>query len=153
MFGSLCRAVMTGIVTLVLISACSSSSNTYRPQPTVTQGTEPVSLLFAHVSTCPHCRYEMPIIAEFEKKYPWVTVIHKNYFDLSREEQALIAGTSGHPVMVFFTGNSTCKRQIIGETSLTALETQLDAFQHSIPACKAGATAPTETYQMGSTCR
>jgi len=86
-----------------------------------------VKLLFAYSSTCPHCVYQKPIIREFEVKYPDVEVTSVGYSYLNSEQLRLIEGTSGHPVMVFHSGDHI--RQIVGETSLYDLEKEYETFK------------------------
>ncbi|GEM_PF-3066869 len=107
-----------------------------------------VKLLFAHSSGCGHCAYQRPIVRQFEVQHPEVTVKWVRYADLNREEQQLLDGTTGHPVMVF---HGDCHlRQVVGETSLDELEAEYAVFKKQLK--EAG---PCQTTTTGSdiTCR
>jgi len=97
-------------------------------QPTATPTPPPagVRLLFAYSLGCPHSAYERPIISEFEKRHAEVDVMWVTFSDLNSEQRKLIEGTTGRPVMVFFSGDHV--RQVVGETSLKALEAHYEAF-------------------------
>ncbi len=89
-----------------------------------------VNLLFAYSPSCPHCTYQRPVISEFEKKHSEINVTWVKYNDLNDEQRKLIKGTSGHPVMVFYSGSHI--RQVVGETSLEALEEEYEAFKRQL---------------------
>ncbi len=114
------------------------------PTPAVLDG---VQLLFAHVPGCPHCAYQRPVIREFEERHPEVEVTWVIYYELNSEQRKLIEGTSGHPVMVFYSGDDT--RQLVGETSIAALEEEGEAFRGQVE--MAGGSVEKRT--IGRKCR
>lgn len=90
-----------------------------------------VKLLFAHSTGCSHCAYQRPIVRRFETRHPEVDVKWVVYHDLDRDQRKLIEGTRGrHPVMVFYSGDHV--RQVVGETSLDALEGEYKAFREQL---------------------
>ncbi len=89
-----------------------------------------VKLLFAYSPGCPHCSYQKPIIREFEKKHPEVDVTWVRYYNLNYRQKELIEGTSGHPVMVFYSGGNV--RQVVGETSIYTLEEEYGTFKRQL---------------------
>jgi len=89
-----------------------------------------VKLVFAYSPGCPHCAYQKPIITEFEQRHPEVDVIWVRYADLNSEQRRLVEGTSGHPVMVFHSGDHI--RQVVGETSIDVLEEEYEVFQGQV---------------------
>jgi ABC-type glycerol-3-phosphate transport system substrate-binding protein len=84
-------------------------------------------LLFTYSPGCPHCGYQRPIIKEFEDRHPEVEVTWVRYYELNGEQEKLIEGTSGHPMMVFHSGGHT--RQVVGRTSLSKLEEEYETFK------------------------
>lgn len=112
---------------LLLSTGCVSPNDTQ--ENTATQ-VENVNLLFAYSPSCPHCAYQMPVISEFEKRYPDIKVTWVKYYELNDEQKSIIKGTSGHPVMVFYSGNHI--RQVVGETSIEALEEEYIAFKKQL---------------------
>ncbi len=123
---------------VLLLAACATPIATTTPTlmtvmptsmpPTTT--TSDVRLLFVYSPGCPHCAYQTPIVAEFEEGHPEVEVIEIRCTDLNLEQEGLVAGISGHPVMVFYAGNHV--RRIVGETSMTALEGEYEAFKDQL---------------------
>jgi hypothetical protein len=107
-----------------------------------------VKLLFAHSPGCGHCAYQRPIVTQFEAWHPEVAVKWVRYADLNRDEQQLINGTTGHPVMVF---HRDCHlRQVVGETSLDELEAEYAAFKDQL---KEARPCHTTTTGSGIKCR
>jgi len=99
--------------------------------PTV-ESVDGLKLLFVWGTGCTHSAYEKPIITEFQTAHPEVQVTWVNSSELSSEQQQLVAGTSGTPVMVFYSGAYI--RQYMGEADLQTLETELVNLQAQITA-------------------
>ncbi|MGH6819344.1 MAG: hypothetical protein ACREDU_00595, partial [Methylocella sp.] len=97
-------------------------------------------MLFAYSPGCPHCEYERPIVSRFVKKHPELETTTTRYQDLSQAQESLVEGTSGHPVMVFHRGD--CTHQVVGETSLSELESEYTAFKEQ---CAGGSTERVST--------
>ncbi len=127
------------------------------PSTAAPQGTAPaasastVSLLFAHSPGCSHCAYQRPIISEFEQSHRNLKVTRVIYDKLNSEQRRLIEGTSGHPVMVFYSGK--CKRQVVGETALGDLEKEYEAFKSGLQDCLQAGTERKTTTGSGVVCR
>ncbi len=103
------------------------------PAPTVTPVPPPkVRLLLAYSPGCPHCAYQRPIIADLAIAHPEVIVTRVEYSELNAAQRRLIAGTSGHPIMVFYSDSSNDIRQIVGETPLNEMETEYQSFQRQM---------------------
>ncbi len=115
------------LLVLLLLTGCISNADTQEKGVTFVDN---VSLLFSYSPSCPHCTYQRPIISEFERTHPEINVIQVKYNDLNYEQRSLIAGTSGHPVMVFYSGNHV--RQVVRETPIGALEEEYDAFKKQL---------------------
>ncbi|MBX7233857.1 MAG: SH3 domain-containing protein [Caldilineales bacterium] len=96
--------------------------------PTATPVPSTVRLLFAYSPGCPHCSYQRPIIADFQAAHPEVKVTRVEYSALSATQRRLIAGTSGHPVMVFYSDSGDDIRQIVSETPLGQMDTEYRRF-------------------------
>lgn len=84
-------------------------------------------LLFVYSPGCPHCAAQQPIIDEFAQLYPDLPITRVEYGKLSPEQQQLIAGTMGHPVMVFHQGDDI--RQLVGATAINMMEREFAIFQ------------------------
>jgi ABC-type glycerol-3-phosphate transport system substrate-binding protein len=84
-------------------------------------------LLFVHALGCPHCAAQRPIIEKFSELYPEVKVTWVEYSKITPEQQRLIEGTQGHPVMVFHQGGDV--RQILGETAINMMEREFAIFK------------------------
>lgn len=88
------------------------------------------NLLFAYSPDCPRCSYQRPIIDEFARNHPEISVQRAEYSRLNAEQRQLIRGTSGHPVMVFSSGNDVTR--VRGETELTVLEKEYEQFKRKL---------------------
>jgi thiol-disulfide isomerase/thioredoxin len=133
-------SVTLSIIFVMALSACRTppqpvSSNQPQPvssnQPPLTPvGRERVSLLFYHEPNhCPHCAYEMPQIRQFQRSHRDVDVVWRSVDQpLSSKERALLSGTSGHPIMVFWSGED--QSAIVGETTHEDLDQHLAEFLH-----------------------
>ncbi len=112
---------------------------------------ERVSLLFYHrPSGCPHCNYEKPQISAFERKHPEVAVTWRSAGSQSGAEQSLLAGTSGHPIMVLHVADH--KRVLVGETSADELDRELATFLREIKTAQQRGTKVEQRTTLGGTC-
>ncbi len=96
---------------------------TPRPTPVLTG----VKLLFVSGVGCARPAAQQPIVTEFEKRFPEVAVTRVLIGELNTEQQRLVQGTSGTPVLVFNQGSYY--RQIVGQSAIDALEKEYVAFQ------------------------
>ncbi len=108
------------VITLILVVLMTGGSS-------VIVEASDIKLLFSYSLECPHCSYQKSIIGEFKKNHPEVDVKCVGYCNLNSEQRELIKGTSGHPVMVYYSRYHI--RQVVGETSLSALDKEYDAFK------------------------
>lgn len=133
-------------------SAAPASPSTAPPQGTAPPvSASAVQLLFAHSHGCSHCAYQRPIISEFERRHRDLKVTRVIYDKLNSEQRRLIEGTSGHPVMVFYSGK--CKKQVVGETALGDLEKEYEAFKSDLQGCLQAGTERKTTTGSGVVCR
>ncbi len=89
--------------------------------------TSDVKLLFVYSPGCSQSANQTPIIVEFGEKNPDVEVIQVSHSDLNNEQEGLISGIIGYPIMVFHDENHV--RRIVGETSMATLEEEYRAFK------------------------
>ena len=120
-----------------IISPNTSSNN-------VDESEQQVKLFFYHFSWCPHCVYEVDKVNQFLKQHPEVKEVYQN-------NNNLLEGTSGHPVIVFFKGN--CIKQIVGETDRNELENQYNEFVKNLHGCeKANVERKVSNIRNGAVC-
>jgi hypothetical protein len=108
-------------------------------------------MLFAHSPGCSHCAYQRPVVNKFSTAHKELKVTRAVYSKLTASQERLIEGTSGHPVMVFYTKGGDCKRQVVGETPLADLEKEYDTFKQQC--LKAAATGSTTRGGSNIICR
>lgn len=112
-------------VETLVVSANIPAPPTATPRPAA-------RLLLAYSPGCPHCAYQRAIVNGFQTAHPEVKVTRVEYSDLSAAQRNLIAGTSGHPVMVFYSDDSDDIRQIVGETPLGQMNTEYRIFLNEV---------------------
>jgi ABC-type glycerol-3-phosphate transport system substrate-binding protein len=117
----LCTALLALLPVLVLIAGCAFPLTPQAAAPADTP-----QLLFVHSLGCPHCTNQRPIVEQFTKLYPTVKVTWVEYGKLDAGQRQLIAGTKGHPVLVFHQGGDV--RQLVGATALNMLEREFAIF-------------------------
>lgn len=117
-------ATASALALLVLIlSACNFP---IRPETTAVAESQP-ELLFVYSPGCPHCTAQHPIIDEFAQLHPDLPITRVEYSQLDASQQQLIAGTRGHPVMVFHQGEDI--RQLVGATAMDLMEREFAIFK------------------------
>jgi hypothetical protein len=91
-----------------------------------------VNLLFYHMPQgCPHCAYERPQIAAFQKGHGDVTVDWRPVGTESARERELLRSVSGHPIIVFYTDDGD-KMLVRGEASTAELDRKLTSFRRDV---------------------
>ncbi|RIK39433.1 MAG: hypothetical protein DCC55_18140 [Chloroflexi bacterium] len=116
------RASVLAVLALIL-AACSLP---IRPEAAPVAQSRP-QLLFVYSLGCPHCTAQHPIIDEFAQLYPDLPIARVEYSQLDTGQQQLIAGTRGHPVMVFHQGEDI--RQLVGATAINMMEREFAIFK------------------------
>ena len=129
------------------------------PPTLTTAAGERVHLLFYHEpNSCPHCAYEKGQIRQFQQSHPEVDVVWRTVNEpLSNQERALLSGTSGHPIMAFWAGDSGSSAAPasvdIGETSAAELAHDLFKFlEHLHKARELHAELKKTKTNRGATC-
>jgi hypothetical protein len=114
-------------------------------------GGSAISLLFYHKQAgCPHCATQKRQITAFQQQHPAVKVLWRAIGTLATSEEALIAGTSGHPIMVYYKGEH---RQVrVGETSAEQLHTQLLRFAEDVRIAERLGGRVDQTVHSGGVC-
>ena len=109
-----------------------------------------IGILFYYSPSCSHAAWQRPIIDAFIKKHPELIATRRQTGKLKRNEQYLVEGTRGNPVMAFHEGKNVMR--IVGTAMEEGLEAYLKEFRGGLDEARSTGTPLSSVRGNGITC-